>query len=151
MPTRNHSCVRRAPLLPCRGRTAVNTARILRGDRESCRSQRGPPRRRGRHTPDRGLPSTGSRGACRNSSRRTTLKGPERWLVRKVAKNAALTCVFLKGRTQRSPTAMQSRHHCADRRPHNVGDLLVREALDVCQVDRDTEVFGKSLERFFHV
>ena len=52
---------------------------------------------------------------------------------------------------QLTAAAVQPRHHRADRRAHDVGDLLVREALDVGEVDRHPEVVGQLLESGLHV
>ena len=54
--------------------------------------------------------------------------------------------VVLQQLAQLPPAAVQARHHGADRRAHDVGDLLVREALDVGEVDRDAEVLGQRLQ-----
>ena len=41
---------------------------------------------------------------------------------------------------------MEPRHHGTDGSTHDVRDLLVREALDVREVDRDAELLGDPLE-----
>ena len=46
---------------------------------------------------------------------------------------------------------MQPRHHGADRRAHDVGDLLVGEALDVGEVDRQPELLGQLLQGLLDV
>ena len=47
--------------------------------------------------------------------------------------------------------AVQPRHHRADRRAHDLRDLLVREALDVGEVHRDPEVLRQLLQGFLDV
>ena len=47
---------------------------------------------------------------------------------------------------QLAPAAVQPRHHGADRRAHDLGDLLVGEALDVGEVDREPELLGEPLQ-----
>src|ERR1035438_9925022 len=59
---------------------------------------------------------------------------------------AAVGRVVLKQLAQLPASAMQSRHHRADRRGHDVGDLLVGEAFHVGQVDRDAELLGEGLQ-----
>ena len=59
---------------------------------------------------------------------------------------AALAGVVREHLAQLAPAAVQPRHHGADRRAHDLGDLLVGEALDVGEVDREPEVLGELLE-----
>src|SRR6476661_3400029 len=46
---------------------------------------------------------------------------------------------------------MEARHHRADRDVEDLGDLLVREALDVGEQDSDSELLGEILERLLHL
>ena len=64
---------------------------------------------------------------------------------------ATLAGVVLEQRAQLPAAAVQPRHHRADRGAHDLGDLLVGEALDVGEVDRDAEVLGDRLQRVLHV
>src|SRR5690606_41656748 len=63
----------------------------------------------------------------------------------------SLMCVVFEQRPQLPPAAMEARHHGPDRSAHDLRDLLVRETLDIGEVDGDTELLGKRGERVLHV
>ena len=60
--------------------------------------------------------------------------------------HAALARVVGEQLAQHAAAAVQPGHHRADRRVHDLGDLLVRETLDVGEVDRVAEVVGQLLQ-----
>ena len=45
---------------------------------------------------------------------------------------------------------MQPTHDRTDRNVHDLGDLLVRETLDISEQNRDPELLGQVLERLLH-
>ena len=67
------------------------------------------------------------------------------------ARHAPVGRVVLQHVPQLPPPAVQARHDRADRRAHDVGDLLVREPFHVGEVHRDAELLGKGLQRLLDV
>ena len=59
---------------------------------------------------------------------------------------SAVSRVILEQFPQLTAATVQARHHGADRRFHDVGDLLVGEPFDVGQVDRDPELLRQRLQ-----
>ncbi len=85
---------------------------------------------------------------CRGAGRSSCRRLPS-WLP------AALTPRFARvvgeQLAQLATAPVQPGHHGADRGAHDLGDLLVGEALDVGEVDRQPEVLGELLQRVLDV
>ena len=69
----------------------------------------------------------------------------------KVVVSPRVSCVLVQRALHRFSSPMESRHHGADRDVEHLGDLLVREPLDVGEEHRESEVVRELLERLLHL
>ncbi len=63
------------------------------------------------------------------------------------AHQAAIARIVPEQRPELASATVQAGHHRADRGAHDLGDLLVREALDIGQIDREPELLRNLLQR----
>src|SRR5690625_1462126 len=131
-----------APLAPTHRWTGNVRRRVgaIRSRRRSAWCRAVP--RRGSHTPCREPRHSRPRG--RHSSSPDSFVGTR-------GHEAPIAGVIFKQLTELPTASVEPRHDCPDRRPHDVGDLLVREALDIGEVDRDPEILGDLLESLLDV
>ena len=75
------------------------------------------------------------------------------WVMTPPGSGAEATVLGVLGEqaAQLAPPTVQPRHHGADGRAHDLGDLLVGEPLDVGEVDGHPEVLGQLLQRPLHL
>src|SRR5829696_1248744 len=142
-PRRRRSSGRPAPGPPAPRRTCAGRASTRPGGCGSGPAGRWSSRRRGRGTPPRGP---------RRSLPREGRRSSRRFLLRRVhADQAAVPSVVPEQPLQAPPAPVQPGHHGADRRAHDLRDLLVGETRDVGRVDGQAEVLRQPLERVLDV